>query len=225
MEAELFPCICSWLLKLRWQIQSWQGIPAISEVKGSLGHQTAVLLYHPIHHHPASEPSLGLTVSGTFYSNSHRSRSEEQNEEWMRRVGVSYGSRTWFVSFLPRSTNCLKSSIYPRCCMNSWGRFSLTSERNRCQRIHIIGWLIELVQRALLWQKLESSWLFICHIWSLVIPFSSWWKRHKLSKLLWLPGRSWGLYPLFPPSNAYRFFNSKSGQKLLLVKSKMYLSL
>lgn len=44
--------------------------------------------------------------------------------------------------------------IYPQCCMNSWGRFSLTSEWNRCQRTHIIGWLIKLVQRALLWQKL-----------------------------------------------------------------------
>lgn len=118
------------------------------------------------------------------------------------RSRVSYGSRMWFVSFLQDLPRLSEILIYPQCCMNSWGRFSLTSEWNRCQRTHIIGWLIKLVQSFAL-----TNFLIIYLSFEALESISSWWSD-KLSKPLWLPGWSWGLYPV-PTQQCLQTFQFK----------------
>lgn len=92
--------------------------------------------------------------------------------------------------------------------MNSWGRFSLTSEWNRCQRTHIIGWLIKLVQETAL---TKASLLFIYHLkpWNPIFILMGAIVANRYGSQVEAEDST----PV-PHSNAYRLFNSKSGPEI-----------
>jgi hypothetical protein len=84
---------------------------------------------------------------------------EREEQELWNGWGVrkSYGPRTWSVSLLPSSTNCLKSSTLSQFCINPWRRFFLTSQWDGCQGKGTAGRLIKPVKTSWLWQKLDLS--------------------------------------------------------------------
>lgn len=170
---------------------------------------------------PESQPSLGLTANGAFYSNSHHTRREGASiEEWARGAGVTYGSRTWCVSLL-QDLQTVWNPLSSHSVAGIHREGSLLHQNEKMPENAIIGRLIKLVQRTLLWQKLESSLLFIYHIWRLGIPFSSWWQDETFMA----PRTKLRTLPLFPPSNAYRLLSSSQGRNCFWSEAKCSLSL
>lgn len=111
---------CVWLItKAKITNSIWTKNPGTLNTKGSLGKQTVVLSvtlsYQSQHQNLNPTCVLQLMVLSIPIPTDL----ENGTEGCRRSLGMSYNPRSWSVSLLPCSANCLKSFLQPRFCINS----------------------------------------------------------------------------------------------------------